>query len=394
MVDFLAAVPFGIAIGTGIVALAYMFGTLFQSEGLKTWGKLELGELLLSAVLVLLVAEALTNNGQVGITRALTGVSISGTDTVDGLTQQWMYNNMELPLEQLTQAIARSSMALSKIISYNYNYQMPIPWLSPTGSSSPGAGAGPLQMAVMVGFDTTTMNLMLVHAMHLAYMFLLFAIGIFFLPVGIVLRFIPPLRKIGSLLLGIGLAVYLVFPVSVYWSTSLLAPAVNQPIDNTKLVQEPPPVPTSSFVCSPVMSGVYNAGEQIPPFVIAAIACTPALITGTYPICVGKPGQASPPVDGFGLAGIFSYIEWGAQYGFPLSASSSLKSAGDNLSPDMISANVYQPMIGYILPLAVLRNLAVLFMALMQLAVTIIMARQLAQVLGAEGQFYGLTKLV
>ena len=407
MVSFLAAVPFGIAIGTGIVAFAYMIGSLLQSESLKTWGKLEFGELILSAVLVLLIAEALSTTGQIGITKALTGVSPSPGQPLESMVSQQMYTYMEQPLERLDEAITISSMRLSRIVSYNYNYQLPIPWVSPTGSSSPGAGAGALQMAIMTGFDSTAMNLMLVHAIKIVYIFLLYAIGTLFLPLGIILRFISPLRKMGSLLLGIGIAVYLVFPVSAYWSTSLLAPAVCKPgtgyppltacdssYDPNLLVADPPPVPTSSFVCSPVMSGVYNAGEQIPPLVIAAVACLPTLITGTYPACVGKPGQSSPPIDGFGVAGILSYIQWGAQYGFPLAASSSLKSAGDNLSPEFISTGVYQPMIGYILPLAVLRNLAILFMALMQLAVTIIMARELASVLGAEGQFYGLTKLV
>ena len=409
MVDFLVAVPFGIGLGLAIIAFAYMIGSLLHLDGMKSWSRLELGELAFSAILVLIIAEVLSPAGQLAFTKAVTGVQMD-TDTV----QVYMYTYMEKPLEKVTEAIAISSMHLSKIVSYNYNYQLPVPYLSPTGSSSPGAGAGSLQMAVMMGMDSTALNLLLAHAMQLIYVFLVFALSTFFMPLGIILRCIPPLRKIGSLLLGISLAVYLVFPAAVYWSTALLGSAVcttsaggtppsvgpsgmpntcNSDYVYNKLIPDVGRPPSASFVCSPVVAGLYNAGEQVPSWVIAAVACIPTIPFGVYPGCVGKPGLSSPPVDGFGVAGIVSYLMWLAQYGFPVVASSALKSAGDNLDPAFMST-VYHSMVNYLLPLAVLRNLAVLFMALIQLAVTIIMARELSQALGAEGQFYGLTKLV
>ncbi len=388
MVDFLVAVPYGIAIGTGIVAFAYMIGSLLQSDAMKSWSRLELGELVVSAILVVLVAEALSPAGQAGIIKAFTGVSMG----IDEL-QSRMYVYMELPLEKVTEAVAISSMHLSRIISYNYNYQLPIPYFSPTGSSSPGAGAGPLQLSVMIGMDSTALNLMLVHAVKLVFVFLIFLLGTFFMPLGIILRFIPPLRKIGSMLLGTGLAVYLVFPIAIFWGTSLLAFSVSPPdYDAGRLVQDPGRPPTSGFVCSTVTSALYSAGEQIPAWIIGGIVCIPTIITGGYVACVGTPG--SPPTYGGGVAGIVAYLMWLFQYGFPIATTQSLKSAGDTLTPDFVSSGVYQPMVGYLLPLAVVRNLAVLFIVILALAATIILARQFAQVLGAEGQFYGLTKLV
>jgi len=66
---------------------------------------------------------------------------------------------------------------------------------------------------------------------------------------------------------------------------------------------------------------------------------------------------------------------------------------GSPTADDVIN-KAFNPIVDNILPTAVARNLAVLFMAVIELVCSILMVKSIAQVLGAENQLYGLSRMV
>jgi hypothetical protein len=201
----------------------------------------------------------------------------------------------------------------------------------------------------------------------------------------------------GGLLIGIGLAVHLVFPASVGFGMELGNSFVPAPL--THAIPDPGTPPGSGVVCNPVISGLYGLGEDRGPALICIPVCLLlSLIPGvTYPFCYGK-SQSPAPADptGFGCTGIGSFLWWAAQLAFPLVMSPTLSNSPMALTPDSASL-IYKDLAfgdGGALQTIVALNLAVLILAVLMLTCTVLLARGFGQTLGGEGQFYGLAKLV
>ncbi len=392
MVDYWAALPLGIAIGVAIIALCYMASQLFSSEGLKAYAKIELGEIILSVILVLIVLAAF--DSVPGTLSKVLNVPTSQFGVIEA--GQALHDSLEVPLSRALDALVSNTFRLTKIISYNYNSQLGVPGISPMYSSSPGAGASPLMLQLQTGMDTTSMTLLLVRGVRVAAVFLDFAIRIFLLPLAIFLRFVPPTRKIGGMLMGIALAVHLVFPAAVGVGLEMggaFDPNLSQPV---KVIDDPGTPPSRSITCSPYMATMYGVGEIVGPTGICVGVCSILLLTpwtaAAYPACVGAAG-APPIAPGIGCSGILGELWALAQLAFPVLTSINLTTSNLGATPDQIS-NIYQILVNQAMPTVVNLNLAALIIMVLALAATIVLARNFAQVLGGEGQFYGLVKLV
>ncbi|VVB57463.1 Uncharacterised protein [uncultured archaeon] len=396
--DLPQAAALGGSIGAGIVALAYMGGTALNSQSVKAWAKSEFGELIISAVLVAILLALLANLS--GAIQALAPPADANFPHFNapssGITadiEARLYKAMELPLQGVVDSAARSSMRLTKLLSYNYNYQVGIPIVNPTGTASPAAGGMALQTAIIMGIDSTSLNLLLASSVRVIYVFLSSASVLVLLPLGMLLRFIPPARQVGSLLLAISLSVLIVFPLSALWGIHLLYdPGFSgaiQPIND-------PPSTSSGFlktvICSPVLSGVAMVGEDLIGQIIRLFACTgPQAVT---PFCADPTpvNPLDPPIPiGPGLHHFVAIYAWLGKF---------LAGAGNSLalyalspsSKDVLDA--FNSLADNTLPAAVARNVAVLFMVVIDLLCSIVMVKSIAQTLGAENQLYGLSRMV
>jgi hypothetical protein len=386
------------------VALAFMAGQALNAQSIKAWARAEFGELIISAVLMVLLLGLVSTTGQMGIVKALAPPSNPAftpatfnpppSQTLTQAIEQRMQFAMVEPLQGIIESLSRSSMRLSKLLSYNYNYQVGIPIVNPTGSSSPAAGGMMLQMAMILGIDSGAINLLLASAVKVIYVFLTSASGLVLLPLGILLRFIPPTRQLGSLLLAISLSVLIVFPIAVLWSTHLLYdPAFANPIPPM-----PDPPSTSSgllknVICSPIMSGIAIVGEDLIGQLVRLFSCIgPQALT---PFCADPlpVNPFDPPIPiGPGLQHFVALYVWLGKF-LAVAGSSLALYALAPTSQDVID-KAFTPLADNALPQAVSRNAAVLFMVVIDLVCSIVMAKNIAQVLASENQLYGLSRMV
>lgn len=378
------AFPVGIGIGVAYVALSYIAGSFFTSEKIKAYAKIEIGELLLTTILLAIILSAY------GSSDLLNAVAGSGSDV--GGTVSKIETQLQIPLEKAVDSLMYSSYGLSKYMSYYYNIHAPTPYVSPIFSDSPGSGMGPLQMQISAGLDTVVLNLFLVKAVKTLYIFLEFVLSGLILPLGVILRFIPPTRKIGGILIGTALAVHFVFPAAVEWTTQL-APAMMPTYTKMQyipFIPDPGNPPDAGVICSEVMQTVYTLGDLLGPLVICLVACLVATIG--YLACVGYPG-IYPILTGTGCLGAGGN-SWGFyQYIFPVSEIPNLSLANIVLTPDK-AQELFEVVIGKMMPAIIEINLTVLIMIVIQIAATIVLARAFSQALGAEGQLYGIGRLI
>lgn len=400
---------YGMAAGSAFVAVVYMLSKLANSQGLGAYSKLEAGELIFSAIIAALVIAALA--GQWEIVKSLTG----GNNSTLGSEQDvsaLMKTYMEEPLESLIDAMAKNVFRFTKIASYNYNMQAPnILPISPTGSASPGAGANPLISQMLTSIDTSSQTLALSKSMRIGYMFLNFAFISMLMPVGLFLRMLAPTRKAGALLIGTGLAVQIVYPVSVGWSVELgreMAPSLDSANDgkgaeNGGLSLPDPGRGTGEFMANDAINAAYAYGETIGPTYSCTIACAigcaiaQLIAPGSYALCVegcvGEPGNP-PTAPGFACSGILGYVMFMVDIAYPIIVTVDLVTNDLNMGTDEIIEEYYKPLVNEVMPVVVERNLVILVMAIIQLAATIVLARAFSQAIGSEGQLYGIGRLI
>ncbi|MFH1094622.1 MAG: hypothetical protein V1728_00195 [Candidatus Micrarchaeota archaeon] len=409
------SIGIGLAIAASLVAIFYMLGQYFSIEGLKAYSRVETGELVLSVIVAAVVLAAFSSQFQ--LLQAVSGDSTMSSAKVAGLMQTYM----EQPLASMVKVLSQDAFRFTKVASYNYNYQAPsfLPF-NPTSSNSPGSGAYPIITQLTTAVDTSSMTLLLAQAARLAYLFMDYSFALLIMPIGFVLRFIPPTRKVGGLLLGIGLSVHLVFPAAVVMTAGLatsFAPSLDPDGSHPKswlndggqaadgkglLLADPGTPPDSNVIASPVANTMYQAGEIIGPkgvcTVGCAAVCAPLLVTGGFLACwngcMGEAPPQAPYWPGWACQGIYGMVQWLMQVIYPIYGSVSVENSFLHKTPEEIASQYFDPLLHVVLPVAIERNLAVLIMLVIDLAASIVLARGFATVIGGEGQFYGLNKLI
>ena len=397
LIPLTTAMAYGGLIGIAIVAFAYMAAHFFNSNAMRAWAKQEIVELIAAAVIVMIIVQ-MVGAPELFLRTAIPQETppILDTQLNPPGVEKRMYERMEQPLIQLEQALLVSGMRLSKLVSYNYNYQMSgAPYINPTGSASPGAGGNMLQYALNMGVDSLSLVLLLAQSMKIIYVFLSYTSILILLPLGIILRFIPPVRQAGAMLMAIGLVVVFVYPLSVFWTTNILwNPLFSSPVPGDSMVPYIDNPPSSGLICSTAAAVVVNVGEDITSYILKALVCADPF-TAELPICadVSRVNPANPPIPtGPGLQHYVALGFYVAKLATAIDSSNTLKN-GSPSSGDMVSKG-FEPLQRMLVNHAVPRGVAVLFMCVLQLIISIVMVKNIAQALGAENQLYGLSRLV
>ncbi|GEM_PF-5631693 len=367
----------GAGAGAAFLALCYMAGSLLQSQAIKTYARLEIDEYVLSAILVILVLGIVAGRDQILL-------PLSGTQTPDaavanelGLIQGRLFN--------ATRDLAVNNLRLGMLVGYNYNYQIPLVLPAAyTRGSSPSAGAGPLVSSLITGSDGLWLLALFVRAEYIFYLFLSrFASLEYLLPLGIVLRFVGPTRKIGGMLIGAGLAVYLVFPAAVLFGAAL-HPSL-MPQGAMPMVQPPGSLPQNSVVCSQVIADLAAIGEIVGPTGICSL----------LPFFPGTPSIPAPI--GIGMPGCaywVSLIWWGIKFFFDVGMALSLPNNAMVISPDALIQSYYRPLVQGALPFALQTAMGAMALVLAHIIPLILIAKSLIEFFASEGQIYGLSKII
>lgn len=374
----LLAAAAGAAAGAAYLALTYMAGSFLQSNPIKTYFKLEMEEFIISIILVLLCLEVAASRD------ALLG-PLAGTSSPDAKVSIEL-DRISGSLFNATTLLAQDNFRLGLLVGYNYNYQVPMALpVAYIGGTSPTAGASPLVSALLTGSDGLWMIAFLVRTEYVFYLFGKYAALAYLLPFGAVLRFIPPTRKIGGLLLAGALGLFFVFPAAVLFGGALYPYLMPQAAAG--LVTYPSSLPSDSVVCSPIISNLATIGEIAGPTGICSLL--PFIPPGNPSI----PAPIGPPI----LPGCeywVSLIWWGIKFAFDAGMAMTLPYNNMVQSPDQIIANYYTPMVNEALPYALHTGMAAMALVLVHVIPFLLITKNLAELLSAEGQIYGLSKII
>lgn len=395
------AAGIGAAAGAAIIGLSYMMGKSLQSQAMQTYAKVETEEYILSAILVAICLAIIV--GRPEIINAIGGLNITDQAGIDAAVD----NAFNFQLDKLASTfdgIARNTFRVTRAMAFNYNWMSPDPfsWFTASFSRSPSAGGAGLVTMLVTGGDSVGMLMMLVKAMKVAYFFLQFVSSTLLLPAGIALRFIPPARKVGGLLIGGALGVLVVFPAALMWTDALLENPNNRmfPTRPFDMVPESSGGVDMSIACSKPVAVGAMIGEILGPLIICLVACLPALIFGGFPLCFGTftiQPQTDPNVVGCfpAVAKAWYWVKFALQ----LAGGAALYSNPLNLSSDEFLGKYYDVIVGttpmqgaagYAMQVA----LAIIAAYVILMIAVVIITKNLAAFFGSEGQFYGISKLV
>lgn len=204
----------GVALMTSVVVLAliYLWGTLFRNSQLIAYVKSELTEVLFTGILMVMIylAVGALNTLQVGsfLPDALLPQDVNPADSVFAVTSKYY---------------EKVGSDMSGWLNLNYLFSMYVdqaasvtPYARPLGVglvASPMAGlASPIKQLLYNMSVALSVAFIINHAQLVVYVFALQAFLNYYLPMGIFLRAFTPTRRIGGTLIGVALTFLFVFP--------------------------------------------------------------------------------------------------------------------------------------------------------------------------------------
>jgi len=212
LLDFTTLAGAALATSAVILAALYVWGAMFRSQQINNYVKLELYELIVSALLVVLIAM---------------GVGAMGSLTLGGFLPTGMLPddvNSGTTMYQATyQYYERVGNDMAGWLNVNYWLSMYIdqiasvtPYARPLGVglvASPMAGlASPLKQLLYNMSVALSVAFVINSAQKFVYLFALQAFLKYYLPIGIFFRCFTPTRKLGGALIGVALSFLFVFP--------------------------------------------------------------------------------------------------------------------------------------------------------------------------------------
>ncbi len=196
-----------------ILSFIYAWGTMFRNNELISFVKLELYELVVTALLVIFVlgvVESLSDLRMGGLfPAAMIPEGVSSGDTIYEITEEYFL---------------RVEREFASWLNMNYILNMYIdtaasitPYARPLGIglvSSPLAGmASPLKQLLYNATTALTVAYVINFAQYFTFVFAVDAFLLYYLPIGVFLRSLLPTRRLGGTIMGVCLSFLLVFPL-------------------------------------------------------------------------------------------------------------------------------------------------------------------------------------
>jgi len=201
-----------IAAAGAILAFLYAWGTLFRNNEMTSYVKLEIYELIVSALIVLIVLgiAGSLDTLQIGglMPAALIPPGVSHAATIYELTEVYF-----LQVESDFSSWLNMNYVLNMYVDMAASIT---PYARPLGIgliSSPLAGlASPLKQLLYNATTALTIAYVVNMAQYYVFVFAVDAFLFYYLPVGIFLRCFTPTRRMGGTIIGICLGFLLIFP--------------------------------------------------------------------------------------------------------------------------------------------------------------------------------------
>ncbi len=231
----LSIIGISLMLSVVVVALAYMFAYAIQSPQMVALAKEELAALFFSVILIIfwISFDTVVNSITFGLLEATLPPQFQGYLTVGADINGLTTSHLNLALASLDIFVTK----LKDIYIDLYLFEALIGFLStisfPLGSPLPAVNIISFSLAPFVGL-TLLSNAHTVVVEAVGYLFTLIwgkefiiifardAVPLFLLPLGLVMRALPFLRRTGSSLIALSFVMYFVFPFSVILSNYLI----------------------------------------------------------------------------------------------------------------------------------------------------------------------------
>ncbi len=204
-----------------LIGVTYMVSQMIQNPRLSTWAKTEAPQLITSTVFAFLVVFLIQTTCVMKVDSVSSIVDLAQVQGVD----------LTLPLLDGSAAYVKNVASFAHNATVNTRYYLGTInllesqsiWKCPlwcffsqggTGTSyMPGSGASYMTAGFMVAFNVALMGYMnaLMHLYFLGY--IQSGFFLFLLPLGIMLRALPYMRQVGSLLLAVVFGFFVVYPL-------------------------------------------------------------------------------------------------------------------------------------------------------------------------------------
>jgi hypothetical protein len=376
-IAFTICLPLAVGLAAAIIGLAYMAGQLFHLPGLDAWVKVELQELILSIVLVVLIAAAAS--GSAFFVGVLSGRALAPSYSSLSSEANVALTNMTSDLEATYRHSTRVLYNLNKVVGFSYSVSLSVFAVSGTYSWAPRSGLGPLAGAMINGMNSISNTLLLMEAQRIFLQLLAVVIPGFVLPAAVVLRTLPQTRKMGSTLIAVSIAGWLVYPAAVLFTSEIynqikVSAGGNFPNLGWDVRDIGSP-PAQGLLCSKYVTVFAIVGEEGWSHIICDPLLATVILAPAYPACVVIVKYTYMAI----VAGLPFY------FGHVLNA---------YMQEGISTAEFFDPIFKVALPEITKLIVLDISLSIASMAITLSALRSIAGALGGEVQLYGLTKII
>ena len=374
-----------IAICAAFIGMAYMAARLLEIQVLEAWVKIELQELVASALIaVFCVALIASVNGAAQFL-----VEPGGSGDIVQFSRDFLRDSIYADGQAIYGKLGTAYFNTAKVASYSYVAGISIGVASFSKSESPAAGLSPLVSELGQGMDSVA-NFMLLASAQSAFLGFFASASALMLPLGIFLRSFSLTRKIGGTVLAAVIASAVLYPAAFTVSKEVYNTFRGNMMDeaaniNVKAAENPP---STDVVCHPWMQRFVQSPL---PFLGGEMGWW---LTVCSPICaLSGPGFFACMSGCYGVVSTIFYI---IKSIFPIIIyiATLLPFANELGSPGKLLDGYLWPVLDHALPAVAKFVVLSLVVFLIPLIFAMVMLRNLAITFGGEPQLYGISKLV
>ena len=387
--DLMPAVPM-LAVAVSIfLALAYLLSRALQNEQLALWVKIELAELIVSAVLIAIITGMFASapqilrdyTGEAGDFREITLAVVDGW--IDGFYASY-------------KGLVKLSNFIGQMSSLTFGVSIPV-YVFTFGFGGSTYGGVSILLGMLSRLSTSLTTLVFLYeGLRALLEFIFITVPPILLPLSFMARLIPFLRKTGSALIALSITAYLLLPFAIIFTNALNEALGEEKPEAVENVSSPfyslsAASVMKGVVCSEVgrvpidtIRGLRNMGEQLFGF----ISCIWAIPFGWFPGCYATVTLSIYPFlnIAFDLFMSALFLAFVMEYVFESAAAAA---GGGGSAPTVIfeSAQYYAT---ETTKLIVLGNVNLVLIAL----IVLVGARSISTALGGDWYMAGIQRLI
>jgi len=365
-----------VAVSAAFIGLAYMASQLFNVPALGAWVKIELQELVISAVIVvMLVAMAASINSAVAFASGSDNAYDAAVNYLDG-----MRNSGTILHDKLLHVGYLVNIAAG----FSYSVSISAIYAGGNYGSAPRSGLGGLAGAVGNAVDSVALTVLFISAQKVFLVFFV-SVSTIIMPLGVVLRTFPLTRKLGALLLAAGVGTAIIYPAAIAVAGEIYE-VYGQDMQN-KIAKADLGVPNigsppgSDLLCNPGMqwfASGFGLGDLFWSIAICTPVCAATAAVGGFWACWKGCSNTVTIVYSL-MTSSYGLTMW------PVSL---------NYIGEYDAQDYFDPINANALPAATEFSVLALVFSLLPIIVAIVLIRNFAVLFGGESQLYGLFKLV